>query len=447
MQACLGLGVIQWVYSAALYRRAVRRLLGLGARGWPAASVVIECAGSDDGARRSEALRLEPYPGELDIQAQAAGTPLVRALAAASPRAEVLVWVGPDETPAPGWLERRLARLPTHAVEIDETGLRLTPIKAGWAGFLQLAGLRGTLPRDAILAYLPAGVKPDKGAAGGRVADFPMLGAKNLWALAARFAVWGFLAAAAAGAAFNAYFLLWALRPWPWIHCRLLETVAAVSVAEGAVLAVVAWRLSRIGATRCVKLVGQWLAEDFRASAEYLGGLVAADVPVGSTVLDVGACHGMLAEYLRDHREARASGIDVVPMSCSRVPVAAYDGETIPAGDGSVDVALTVYTLHHCRRLGKILGELRRVTKGRLIVVEDSYETLFEKALAQALHLTMRIILGMPWEPRGFGSERQWRSRLEQAGFRVLECRKAPPSLRDHFFCRAHVIVAVPRGS
>ena len=53
------------------------------------------------------------------------------------------------------------------------------------------------------------------------------------------------------------------------------------------------------------------------------------------------------------------------------------DGKRIPFKDNEFDTALIAYVLHHCEEPLKVLKEARRVTKGNIIIFEDTKPSAF----------------------------------------------------------------------
>jgi|GEM_PF-2039557 len=79
---------------------------------------------------------------------------------------------------------------------------------------------------------------------------------------------------------------------------------------------------------------------------------------------------------------------DIIPLDISiqedtinKDEVVLYDGEKIPYNDQSFDVVLCDYVIHHTPNPELFMQELRRVVKsgGLLIVIEQTYENLFQK--------------------------------------------------------------------
>ena len=102
---------------------------------------------------------------------------------------------------------------------------------------------------------------------------------------------------------------------------------------------------------------------------------IAADVSTGS-VLDVGCGTGYLIGYLQNHATADAqyTGVDIIidADTRTRYPDATFDDakvESLPFEDNSFDTVICTHVLEHILDLRAAIAELRRVCRGRLIVV------------------------------------------------------------------------------
>ena len=148
------------------------------------------------------------------------------------------------------------------------------------------------------------------------------------------------------------------------------------------------------------------------------------EVPEGRCLLDVGAGDGLLIEGLaRDSRARSARGFDIEPRSLGSFEVEVYDGKHLPLADGAADVTICVTVLHHCDEAERVLGEIRRVTAQRLLLVEDRFDSRLDRFGVIGFHHYLSRVESMPFDPNGFRSTEQWRGRLEKAGFRVRACR------------------------
>ena len=101
---------------------------------------------------------------------------------------------------------------------------------------------------------------------------------------------------------------------------------------------------------------------------------VAAQVPAGASVLDVGCSDGRLLAYLRDEKRVDGRGIE---LDSGRVALAVARGLSVVQGDAmrdlaafpdqSVDFAILSETLQAMERPALVLGELVRI--GRRAIV------------------------------------------------------------------------------
>lgn len=109
-------------------------------------------------------------------------------------------------------------------------------------------------------------------------------------------------------------------------------------------------------------------------------------LPDRSIVLDLGAGDGLLAHQLLQARpDLSIRGLDVLLRPVTHIPVALYDGLSIPAPDASVDYAMLVDVLHHAEAPELLLREAARVSR-RGVVIKDH---LAENALDDA---TLRLM-------------------------------------------------------
>lgn len=56
-----------------------------------------------------------------------------------------------------------------------------------------------------------------------------------------------------------------------------------------------------------------------------------------------------------------------------------YSGEKLPFKDKEFDTVVCTYTLHHIERNEEMLKELARVAKKNIVIIEETYDTLFQK--------------------------------------------------------------------
>ena len=134
---------------------------------------------------------------------------------------------------------------------------------------------------------------------------------------------------------------------------------------------------------------------------------VAALLPAGSRVLDIGTGNGALAKLLLD-RGYDVTSVDVVDKSVfAEVRPAIMDGRALPFADDSFDVVLLISVLHHAQEQESLLVEAGRAGK-KVIVLEDVYTNAPQRLLTHVFDSLINLeFFGHPHTTR---NEAGWRA-------------------------------------
>jgi len=133
-----------------------------------------------------------------------------------------------------------------------------------------------------------------------------------------------------------------------------------------------------------------------------VGGRVGRWLEPGQTVLDVGSGTGRISRWLRDRIGVRPTLTDVVPYrnrDRSLPFIEQADPFTVPVGDGSFDVVLLLFVLHHVagpQEQGRLLDEAVRAARTRLIVLEDTPRTGLDRAFNKGWDWVLNLRHGVP---------------------------------------------------
>lgn len=101
-------------------------------------------------------------------------------------------------------------------------------------------------------------------------------------------------------------------------------------------------------------------------------------------VLDIGAGGCRVAKVVGRQERVEVTPIDVVDHNVTDAPLMLYDGKTLPFDDKTFDVSLLIFVLHHAVAPDALLHEAIRVTRSRILIVEDVPENFLERALWRA---------------------------------------------------------------
>lgn len=91
----------------------------------------------------------------------------------------------------------------------------------------------------------------------------------------------------------------------------------------------------------------------------------------GEKILDIGAGSGWIGEEIQKRKNVKVALLDIINFNQTNSKLVLYDGENIPFANNYFDTSLLISTLHHCLKPLKVLEEARRVTKKKIIIIED----------------------------------------------------------------------------
>jgi len=139
--------------------------------------------------------------------------------------------------------------------------------------------------------------------------------------------------------------------------------------------------------------------------------LVAPHLDRGMAVLDVGCGEGYVGEELTARGVREVWGVDIVDLRRNaRGAFALYDGRTLPFPDERFDLVMLSFVLHHVPDDLKIglVREALRVTRGALVILEDTPTTAFDRFVSQRHGDAYRRKIDSD-APFGFLTTAEWR--------------------------------------
>ncbi len=141
----------------------------------------------------------------------------------------------------------------------------------------------------------------------------------------------------------------------------------------------------------------------------------------GYNILDVGCGDGRIdSNLMRDNKEIKITGIDVLVRPNTFIDVKEYDGHHIPFEDNAIAVVMAIDVLHHIDEPRELLKEMTRVTSSTIIIKDHiktgivSYLKLRLMDYAGNAHHHVRL-------PYNYLTERQWEELFQENNLEVQE--------------------------
>ncbi|MBP7700473.1 methyltransferase domain-containing protein [Candidatus Woesebacteria bacterium] len=155
--------------------------------------------------------------------------------------------------------------------------------------------------------------------------------------------------------------------------------------------------------------------------AKYLAQLISPHVKSLKNGLDVGAGNMLISKYISLNSKVKINGLDVIDMNLTDLPHAIFDGQKIPFKNDFYDFSMLIGVLHHIEKQDVILKEVKRISKKRIIIFEDTYKSNIEKQWVK-----LRDVLGnIPEElsmnfALNFNSEKEWENKFKKIGLKIV---------------------------
>jgi ubiquinone/menaquinone biosynthesis C-methylase UbiE len=131
----------------------------------------------------------------------------------------------------------------------------------------------------------------------------------------------------------------------------------------------------------------------------------------GASVLDIGCGEGYVLDELAARGVTGVQGVDIVDIRRNKEHgFRLYDGQTLPFPDRSFDLVVLSFVLHHVPDDKKLvlLEEALRVSRAKVVVVEDTPSTAFDRLMNHRHGESYRRKIGSA-AAFGFLTEGEWR--------------------------------------
>jgi ubiquinone/menaquinone biosynthesis C-methylase UbiE len=145
----------------------------------------------------------------------------------------------------------------------------------------------------------------------------------------------------------------------------------------------------------------------------------------GKMLLDFGCGDLSLSKLLhKEFPNLAITGVDVVDsgVRAGGVTFTLYDGKKLPFRNNAFDVSISYHVLHHCSDPRVAYGELCRVTKKKVLIVEPVYRNRFDLFLMKIVDRFSNgwrsVAISMPFT---FQTEATWRRFAREFHWTVTE--------------------------
>ena len=139
--------------------------------------------------------------------------------------------------------------------------------------------------------------------------------------------------------------------------------------------------------------------------------LLAPHLETGASVLDIGCGEGYVLDELAARGVVNLQGVDIVDIRRHKDHAfSLYDGETLPFPQRSFDLVVLSFVLHHVPNERKLalLEEALRVSRAKVVVIEDTPSTTFDRLMNHRHDESYRRKIGST-AAFGFLTAGEWR--------------------------------------
>ena len=144
-------------------------------------------------------------------------------------------------------------------------------------------------------------------------------------------------------------------------------------------------------------------------------------------VLDFGCGDMIISYFIQKNIDVKIKGIDVIDTNLTSLPLQIYDGKSIPFEDKSFDATCASFVLHHTDNIESLLSECIRVTKRRIIILEDVYQTNLELFMVKLFDYGNKLLSLEMDIPFNFKKESEWIELFNKLNVKNIKTKKIYP--------------------
>ena len=158
----------------------------------------------------------------------------------------------------------------------------------------------------------------------------------------------------------------------------------------------------------------------FERRVRVLAESLAAKIPSGASVLDIGCGDGTIASLIVERNPTiTIQGIEFAPRPSCRIACQPFDGASIPHAPGSFDVCMFVDVLHHTHGIETLLSEACRVSRRYVLIKDHLAENRLDFKTLQFMDWVGNRPHGVVL-PYNYQSRNQWGRYFSKAGLNMI---------------------------
>lgn len=141
-------------------------------------------------------------------------------------------------------------------------------------------------------------------------------------------------------------------------------------------------------------------------------------------ILDIGAGGGWIGQEIQNRKNAKVTLLDIISFNRTDLKLVLYDGKNIPFPDNAFDTSLLIFTLHHGLNPLKVLEEAKRVSREKIIIIEDIPTSLINKIFLYAWDVITNLpsLINPPGEniTFNFKTTSQWQKIFNDLQLKII---------------------------
>ena len=147
-------------------------------------------------------------------------------------------------------------------------------------------------------------------------------------------------------------------------------------------------------------------------------------------ILDFGCGDMAVSEFISKKRDVGITGIDVVDYNSTDLENIVYGGGRLPFKDNHFDLVFASFVLHHTDDPAFYFKELSRVSKKKIILIEDTFVNRFEKAFTYGFDWLTNHLESLNVKiPFNFRSVNEWKTMVKTGGLKLKKMKRFYPNI------------------